>query len=147
MADIDRGGSAVWTGSLFEGKGRTSVDSGLFRDAPVSFASRFEQGPGTNPEELVAAAHASCFSMALSGELAKAGSTPAEIRTHAAVTLRAGADGAKVVAVHLDVVAKVPGMQEADFRRAADAAKTGCPISKLLAPGLESLTMEASLAD
>ena len=145
MAELKRGASAVWTGSLKEGAGRTSVDSGLFRDLPVTFLSRFEQGRGTNPEELVAAAHASCFSMALSAALTEAGTPPAEIATRATVSLRVGTDGPKVVAVHLDVVGRVPGIDAQAFQQVAEGAKLNCPISKLLAPGLESLTMEARL--
>jgi osmotically inducible protein OsmC len=145
MAEIRRGASAVWKGSIREGGGRASVDSGLFQDAPVTYSSRFEQGEGTNPEELVAAAHAACFSMALSGILTRAGKPPDEIRTRATVSLRAGQGEPKVVGVHLDVAARVPGMDQQAFAEAAQEAKRGCPISRLLAPGLEWLTMDACL--
>ena len=111
----------------------------------IYFVSRFEQGRGTNPEELVAAAHASCFSMALSAGLSQAGTPPEEIRTRATVTLRMAAEGPKVVAVHLDVTGRVPGIDTDAFQEAADGAKSNCPISRLLAPGLESLSMEARL--
>ena len=145
MADFHRSALAVWSGSLKTGEGRASVESGLLRDAPVTFVSRFEQGRGTNPEELVAAAHASCFSMALSAGLSQAGTPPEEIRTRATVTLRMAAEGPKVVAVHLDVTGRVPGIDTDAFQEAADGAKSNCPISRLLAPGLESLSMEARL--
>ena len=145
MAELKRAGSAVWTGSLREGQGRTSVGSGLFEDAPVSFVSRFEQGAGTNPEELIAAAHASCFSMALSGALTKEGTPPAEIRTTATVTLQMGEGGPRISEVHLDTVAKVPGIEAAAFAAAAEGAKQNCPVSKLVAPGLDAITLSARL--
>lgn len=145
MADLKRTGSAVWTGTLREGKGRTSLGSGLLADAPVTFVSRFEHGDGTNPEELIGAAHASCFSMAFSASLTKAGFPPGEIRTTATVTLRSGDAGWSVVGVHLDTAGRVPDIDEPRFLEIAEQAKQGCPISRLLAPGLESLTVEAKL--
>jgi len=145
MAYLQRTASAVWNGTLREGDGRTSVGSGLFRDAPVTFVSRFEEGEGTNPEELVAAAHASCFSMALAAALAKADTPSEELRTSATVTLRTGQEGPRITAVHLDVVGRVMGIDEEAFRAAAEDAKANCPVSKLLAPGLETLTLQARL--
>jgi osmotically inducible protein OsmC len=145
MADIQRRGSAVWSGDLMKGTGTASTPSGVLRDAPMSFASRFETGSGSNPEELIAAAHAACFSMALSGGLARAGHPPQEIRTEATVTLRKDAAGFTIAAVHLRTEGRVPGIDGAAFEQAAAAAKDGCPVSKLLAPGLERLTFEARL--
>lgn len=129
---MERKASAVWTGSLKEGKGTISTNSGLLRDAQYSFGTRFEEGKGTNPEELIAAAHAGCFSMALSAQLTNAGTPPESINTTATVTLENKEPGFTVTAVHLDVVAKVPGADPQAFETAANHAKSGCPISRLL---------------
>jgi osmotically inducible protein OsmC len=137
-----RKGSAEWRGSLKEGKGTVSTESGLLEKAQYSFKTRFESGKGTNPEELIAAAHAGCFSMALSAQLGGAGLTPESVRTTAGVTLERVGDGFAVTAVHLDVVARVPGADRSKFEKAANDAKTGCPISKLLNA---KITMEARL--
>ena len=137
-----RKGSAEWRGSLKEGKGTVSTESGLLTNAPYSFRTRFENDKGTNPEELIAAAHAGCFSMALSAQLGAAGITPESVRTTAAVTLEKVEGGFAVTASHLDVTAKIPGADRAAFEKAANEAKAGCPISKLLNA---KITMDAKL--
>jgi lipoyl-dependent peroxiredoxin len=137
-----RKGSAEWKGGLKDGNGTISSESGALANLPYSFGARFESATGTNPEELIGAAHAGCFSMALSAQLAGAGMKPESIRSTSAITLEKVGDGFAVTKVHLDVTARVPGADKAAFDRAADAAKTGCPISKLLnAP----ITMETRL--
>ncbi|HET9253429.1 MAG TPA: OsmC family protein [Candidatus Eisenbacteria bacterium] len=137
-----RKGSAEWKGGLKDGSGTVSSESGALSNLPYSFGTRFESAKGTNPEELIGAAHAGCFSMALSAQLGGAGLKAESIRTTSAVTLEKVGDGFSVTKVHLDVVARVPGADPAAFDLAANAAKTGCPISKLLnAP----ITMEARL--
>jgi osmotically inducible protein OsmC len=127
-----RKASAEWNGGLKDGKGTVSTESGVLANSPYSFSTRFENAKGTNPEELIAAAHAGCFSMALSAELGKAGITPESIRTTAAVTLEKVGDGFSVTSSDLDVTARIPGGDRGAFQKAADAAKMGCPISKLL---------------
>jgi lipoyl-dependent peroxiredoxin len=139
---MKRKASALWKGSLKEGKGTISTDSGVLSDTQYSFATRFADGKGTNPEELIAAAHAGCFSMALSNELGKSGLTPESIRTGAIVTLEQMASGFAITAVHLDVSAKVPGASRQAFEAAAGAAKSGCPVSKVLKA---DITMDAKL--
>ena len=139
---MDRKASAVWNGGLKDGKGEFSVPSGAFSHVPYSFTTRFENAPGTNPEELIAAAHAGCFSMALSGQLGQAGLTADSIRTTAAVTLDKTDSGFAITKVHLDVTAKVPGADQQAFETAANNAKAGCPVSKLLKA---EITMEAKL--
>ena len=137
-----RKASAVWQGDLKSGSGTMTAPSGVMTDAAYSFATRFEEKPGTNPEELVAAAHAGCFSMALSAELAKAGMTPARVETTAAVTLET-VDGKPTVSKsHLTVRARVPGADPARFAEVANGARAGCPISRLLRA---EITMEATL--
>lgn len=142
---MERKASARWTGSLKEGKGRFSTDTGSVKDAPYTFSTRFGDERGTNPEELIAAAHASCFSMAFSAELGKLGLTPDSVETTATVTMEKKDAGMTVTKSHLVTVAKVPGADRARFDEAANAAKKGCPISRLLGPGLE-ITMDAKLA-
>jgi osmotically inducible protein OsmC len=137
-----RKASAVWNGSLKEGKGRISTDSKVLSNAQYSFSTRFEDGIGTNPEELIAAAHAGCFSMALSAQLGNAGITPESIETTAAVTLEKTDAGFTITKVHLDVSAKIPGANAAAFDKAAQDAKAGCPISRLLKA---EITMTAKL--
>ena len=139
---MNRKASARWTGSLKEGKGTISTDTGVLKDTPYSFSTRFENEPGTNPEELIAAAHAGCFSMALSGQLTNAGTPPESVDTTATVTLEKTDAGFTVTKVHLDVRAKVPGADQAAFDTAANNAKTGCPISRLLKA---EITMDAKL--
>jgi lipoyl-dependent peroxiredoxin len=129
---MERKGSAVWSGGLKDGKGTVSTASGALKSVPYTFSMRFEDAPGTNPEELVAAAHAGCFSMALSGQLGSAGMTAQNIATTATVTLVKEDAGFTVTAVHLDVKAKIPGAQKQAFDTAAENAKKGCPISRLL---------------
>ena len=146
MAEITRTGSAVWSGDLKNGKGTTSTGGGALRDQPYSFGSRFESGSGTNPEELIAAAHAACFSMALSKILGDGGHTPERIATSARLVLAKLESGFKVTKIHLETEGRVPGLDESGFREAAENAKDNCPISQLLKPGLESITMEARLA-
>ena len=138
-----RKGSAEWRGNLREGKGTVSTESGVLANNAYSFGTRFEDAKGTNPEELIAAAHAGCFSMALSGQLGSAGMTPESIRTEARVTLEKLDAGFTVTAVHLVVAAKIPGADRAKFEEAANAAKAGCPISRLLNA---KITMEATLS-
>src|SRR5262245_12841513 len=123
---MKRTASAVWTGSLKEGRGTISTDSGVLTDTQYSFATRFEDGKGTNPEERIAAAHAGCFSMALSAEIGKLGKTPESIQTSAEVTLLKTDAGFTITAVHLKVKGKVTGWDPAAFKAAAEAAKNGC---------------------
>ncbi|MFI5371733.1 MAG: OsmC family protein [Candidatus Eisenbacteria bacterium] len=129
---LKREAQAVWTGGLKDGSGRLSSTSGVLKDTPYSFTTRFEQAPGTNPEELVAAAHAGCFSMALSAVLGESGLKPERIETTATVTLEKLDAGWTLTRVHLDLSAKVPGADPAALRAAADKAKAGCPISRVL---------------
>ncbi|HEK0906625.1 MULTISPECIES: OsmC family protein [Pseudomonas] len=124
--------SAIWQGGLKDGKGLLSTESGALKQNPYGFNTRFEGSPGTNPEELIGAAHAGCFSMALSMMLGEAGLTPERIDTIAEVTLDKQADGFAITAVHLTLKAKVPGASEAQFQEIANKAKAGCPVSKVL---------------
>src|SRR3979490_591504 len=125
---MQRKGSAVWKGGLKDGKGTVSTESGTLRDTQYSFSSRFESGTGTNPEELLAAAHAGCFSMALSGQLGAANMVAESINTTAAVSLEKVDGGFAITKVHLDVVARIPGADQAAFDTAASNAKAGCPV-------------------
>jgi lipoyl-dependent peroxiredoxin len=145
MADIERNGSATWKGDLKSGQGATSTGGGGIKDVNYSFQSRFESGSGTNPEEMIAAAHASCFSMALSKILGDGGHAPEQIRTQAKVSMQKTDTGFKVSKIHLDTEGKVPGLDAEGFKQAAEKAKENCPISVLLKPGLEGLTMDARL--
>ena len=138
-----RKGSAVWRGGLRDGKGTVSTESGVLADAQYSFGTRFEEGKGTNPEELIGAAHASCFSMALSKQLEDAGAKADEINTTAIVRLEKTDAGFTVTAVHLDVTVKAPGLEPSAFETATNNAKAGCPISRLLNA---EITMNAKLA-
>jgi len=140
---MQRRATAVWQGGLKDGRGTISGESRAFTEMPYDFRKRFESDPGTNPEELVAAAHAGCFSMALSAELGKAGLTAESIRTTAAVTLEMLETGPAVTAIHLDLVARIPGADRGTFEKAAAAAKDGCPISRLLKAA--RITMDARL--
>lgn len=139
---MERTGSAVWKGSLKEGKGTVSTESGALSKAKYAFKTRFEESKGTNPEELIAAAHAGCFSMALSAQLGNAGITPESIATTATVSLEKLEAGFTITAVHLDVVAKIPGANKKAFETAANNAKSGCPVSKVLNA---KITMDAKL--
>ncbi|WP_269801524.1 OsmC family protein [Primorskyibacter marinus] len=140
---ITKKGSAKWSGDLKSGKGHVSTESGALDDQPYGFNTRFDGQPGTNPEELIGAAHASCFSMALSLVLADHGATADEIKTTATVSLDKDGDGFAVKKVHLEMTAKIPDLDEAAFNTAANAAKEGCPISKLF-KGTE-ITLDAKL--
>ncbi len=139
---MERRASAEWQGGLKDGKGTMSTASGALKNVPYGFLMRFGDAPGTNPEELVAAAHAGCFSMALSNELEKAGYRPEAIRTRATVRFDKTDAGWTVTASHLDVSAKVPGANPHKFQAAAEAAERGCPISRLLKA---EITMNATL--
>ncbi len=137
-----RKASALWQGGLKDGKGTISTDSKVLSDTQYSFSTRFEEGIGTNPEELIAAAHAGCFSMALSAQLGEAGLTAESIRTTASVRLEKTDTGFTITSVHLDVTARVPGADRGAFETAANNAKAGCPVSKVLKA---EITMEARL--
>jgi len=139
---MKRSANAVWTGGLKNGKGTMSTESGVLSEAPYSFRTRFEGEKGTNPEELIGAAHAGCFSMALSLELEKAGMTAERIATKAEVTLEQKDGGFAITAVRLTLRAKVPGASQAAFESAANSAKAGCPVSKLLKA---EITLDAQL--
>ena len=139
---MKRRASAVWQGGLKDGKGTISTESGVLSDTQYSFSTRFESGAGTNPEELIGAAHAGCFSMALSGQLGNAGLVADSIKTSATVTMEKTEAGFTVTEVHLDVTARIPGASQEAFETAANNAKAGCPISRLLNA---KITMEARL--
>jgi osmotically inducible protein OsmC len=139
---MQRKGSAVWRGGLRDGKGAVSTESGVLSDTQYSFATRFEDGKGTNPEELIAAAHAGCFSMALSKQLEDAGMKAEEIRTTAAVRLEKTDAGFSITKIHLDVSARIPGGDQSAFETATNNAKAGCPVSRVLNA---EITMDARL--
>jgi len=139
---MERKASAHWSGGLKDGKGTLTAPSGVLNSTPYSFATRFESQPGTNPEELIAAAHAGCFSMALSAQLGQAGMTAQAIDTAATVTLDKVEGGFGITTVHLQVRAKIPGADRAKFDQATKNAKEGCPVSKLLKA---NITMDAQL--
>ena len=139
---MKRTGSAVWQGGIRDGKGTVSTESGVLDGAQYSFSTRFEDGKGTNPEELLAAAHAGCFSMALSKQLGDAGLTAETINTTAAVRLEKTDAGFSITKVHLDVTARVPGADAAAFETAANNAKAGCPVSRLFNA---EITLDAKL--
>lgn len=140
---INKKGSAHWEGSLKEGKGTVSTESGALSQQPYGFNTRFEDKVGTNPEEIIGAAHAACFSMALSMILGE--DTPDAIDTTASVSMDKDGDGFAVKKIHLDVTAKVPGISEDAFQEAARTAKENCPISRLLMGGTAEITMDAKL--
>lgn len=139
---MQRNASAHWSGGLKDGKGALSSASGVLKNTPYSFSTRFESQPGTNPEELIAAAHAGCFTMALSAQLGSAGMTAQAIDTTATVTLEKTDAGFTVTSSHLQVTAKIPGADRAKFEQAAKNAEEGCPISRLLKA---KITMDAKL--
>jgi osmotically inducible protein OsmC len=139
---MQRKASAVWKGGLKDGKGTVSATSGVLSNTPYSFTTRFENTPGTNPEELIAAAHAACFSMALSAQLGSVNLTPESINTTATLTMDKLDAGWTITTVHLDVVARIPGADDAAFNKAAENAKSGCPVSKVLNA---KITMSARL--
>jgi osmotically inducible protein OsmC len=140
---MERKASAVWKGSLKDGQGTVSSASGILSNTKYSFKTRFEDAPGTNPEELIAAAHAACFSMALSAQLGGANLTPESINTAATLSMEKLEAGWTITAVHLDVTAKVPGATAETFNTAAANAKAGCPVSKVLNA---KITLDAKLA-
>ena len=139
-----RKASAVWNGNLKDGKGTVTTESGVLAQTPYSFRSRFETGSGTNPEELLAAAHAGCFTMALSAQLTGAGLTPESLSTSAALTLEKLDAGWTISKVHLEVTARVPGVNNESFQKAAADAKANCPVSRLFKA---EITLKATLAN
>jgi lipoyl-dependent peroxiredoxin len=141
---MERTASAIWHGGLKDGKGSISTQSTTLKDTQYSFSTRFENGVGTNPEELIAAAHAGCFTMALSAQLSGANLPPESLETTAAVKLEKKDDGFAITAIHLTTKAKVPGADKAAFDTAAQNAKAGCPISKLF-KGNTEITLDAQL--
>jgi len=145
MADIERKAQAQWTGDLRSGSGKTSTNSGALRDVAYSVPSRFETGKGTNPEELIAAAHASCFTMMLAKILGDLKKTPKDISTKATLTLSQRIGEWKIWKIHLETEASGEGIDEATLKRAAEQAKEKCPVSVLLKPGLELVTLDVRL--
>lgn len=141
---MDRSASAVWHGGLKDGKGTLSTQSGTLKEAQYSFSTRFENGVGTNPEELIAAAHAGCFTMALSAQLTDAKMAPDTLETSAVVTMEKTDDGPTVTKIHLTTRAKVPGVEKEKFDELAKKAKEGCPISRLLKAA--EITLDAQLS-
>jgi lipoyl-dependent peroxiredoxin len=139
---MQRKASAHWSGGLKDGKGTISSQSGVLKETPYSFTTRFESQPGTNPEELIAAAHAGCFTMALSAQLGNAGLTAQSIDTTATVTLEKTDAGFTITASHLQVTARIPGADKAKFDQAAKSAEAGCPVSRVLNA---KITMDAKL--
>jgi osmotically inducible protein OsmC len=145
MADIQRTAEAMWKGDLRSGKGRIASSSGVLKDTPYSFATRFEDAPGTNPEELIAAAHAACYSMAFAHTLSSKGYQPERIETRAICSLSPQEEGGfKITKMRLETRGQVPGMDEGTFRQVAEEAERGCPVSNLLRSGLE-IELDATL--
>ncbi len=145
MADIQRHGQAHWSGDLRHGSGKISADSGVLQDMPYSVPSRFESGKGTNPEELLAAAHAACFSMMLAKVLGDQKKSLKAVDTKATLTLGQRAGAWKITTIHLDAEASGDGLDEETLKRAAEQAKEQCPVSLLLKPGLEAITLVVRL--
>ena len=139
---MDSRSTVVWKGSLKEGEGKITTESEALKDSVYTYGTRFEDNPGTNPEELIAAAHAACFTMATTNELGSAGITPESLTTTATVTLSTASNEPEVTQIHLDVKAKLPAEQQAAFEKAANTAKANCPISRLLNA---DISMETSL--
>ena len=139
---MDSQSTVVWQGSLKEGEGKITTESGALKESVYTYGTRFEDNPGTNPEELIAAAHAACFTMATADELGSAGITPESLTTTATVTLSTASNEPEVTQIHLDVKAKLPAEQQAAFEKAANTAKANCPISRLLNA---DISMETSL--
>lgn len=139
---MKRHGEAQWNGGLKDGNGSVSTESGTLNHTPYSFTTRFEEGRGTNPEELIAAAHAGCFSMAFAAQLEKEGFKADSIGTTATVTLEKSEEGFSIAAIHLHVTAKVPRIEQSEFNQIAHNAKEGCPVSKLMNA---TITMDATL--
>jgi lipoyl-dependent peroxiredoxin len=145
MPNISRSATAIWTGDLKSGSGSASTESGYLKDVKITWSSRFESNPGSNPEELIAAAHAACFAMSISSNLTRQNTPPKEIHAKATLTMRRDDSGTKLTKMHLAVEASVPGIDEAAFKTIAEKAKETCPISMLLKPGLEEITLDAKL--
>ena len=146
MAEFNRTATAAWTGNLRDGKGRVDSESGVLADVSYSFGTRFGDSPGTNPEELIAAAHAACYSMAFAGTLGGKGYQPGRIETNATCTVSSQKGGGfRITAMKLCVRGRVPGIDEATFQKIAKEAHEGCPVSNLLRGGAE-ITVDASLA-
>jgi osmotically inducible protein OsmC len=139
---MERTAKAIWQGNLKDGKGTISTESGVLSSTPYSFRTRFENEKGTNPEELIAAAHAACFTMALSGQLTGAGITPERLTTTAALTMEKLDAGFTITKIHLNVTARCPGASREAFDKAAAAAKANCPVSRVLKA---EISMSASL--
>ena len=142
MASIHRSASAQWQGTGKEGKGSLTTQSGVLKQSQYGFNTRFENGPGTNPEELIAAAHAGCFTMALAFKLSGAGHAPEMLDTEAKVSLEQEAGGWKIAAVALTLKGRVPGLSADEFKKLAEEAKAGCPVSRVLNA---TITMDATL--
>ena len=143
---IERSAEAAWRGDLLKGQGTVSTPTGILKTTPYSFKTRFENDKqGTNPEELIAAAHAACFSMAFSKLLADGGHPPKEVKTQARLTMVKTDAGFKISRIHLETTGQVDGLDDAAFQETAKKAKEGCPVSQLLKPGLEELTMTETL--
>jgi len=146
MIQIDRSAEAVWRGDLKTGQGAISTETRVLQETPYSFQTRFENDrQGTNPEELIAAAHAACFTMAFSKMLSDSGHAPKEVRTKARITLAKTDAGFKLSKIHLETTGRVDGIDETTFQKTAEKAKEGCPVSQLLKPGLEEMTLKAAL--
>jgi osmotically inducible protein OsmC len=145
MADIQRTANAVWRGDLKNGEGVISTPSGVLQEDAYSFVTRFENSPGTNPEELVAAAHAACFSMAFSNTLARKGYTPEEVRTRSVLTMEKQEVGFTITRMRLEVEGRAADIDQETFQRVAEEAEQGCPISRLLRPGLQNVEVVAKL--
>ncbi|MFP4500309.1 MAG: OsmC family peroxiredoxin [Candidatus Hydrogenedentota bacterium] len=145
MPEITRTAQITWNGGLETGGGAVTGASGALDALPMTFAARAQQAEGSNPEELLAAAHATCYSMALTFQLEKAGATPKNTFTKASVTFRMNGENLSIPSIHLDCECEVEGIGAEQFQEIAEAVKHGCPVSKLLEPGLESLTLEARL--
>ena len=145
MADIQRTADAAWQGDLRGGKGQISTPSGVLQNDAYSFVTRFENEAGTNPEELIVAAHAACFSMNLAGTLGRKGYSPEDIRTHATLTMEKTDAGFSITRVRLEVECKVANLEPAAFQEIAEEAERTCPISRLLRPGLKDVQVVATL--
>lgn len=139
---IKKSGSAYWSGGIKDGGGTISTQTGVLKEAPYGFKARFEGGPGTNPEELIGAAHAGCFTMALSLILGEAGLKAESLRTTSTISLEQDAGGFTITEAHLDLVAKIPGATEEAFKKAAETAEKNCPVSKLMKA---KITLDAKL--
>jgi osmotically inducible protein OsmC len=147
MADLLRNAEAEWNGDLRSGKGHFSASSGVFKDVPYSFSTRFENAPGSNPEELIAAAHAACFSMAFANVLTQKGYQPEHIHTQATCVMSPKQGGGfRIAKMRLQAEGRVPKLDQATFQQIAEEAEKGCPVSVLLRPGLDEVTVEAKLA-